>query len=159
MGMPTTARQPQDVSAPVKYIKWQSLYEKERPFYSFVEVPKDVPDQRTTNIVYEDRDTFFHDTRGEQSKFTLDNHGFTFRRHEFDFDDWENQQKVEEEYLPEVERIIKTNVEGADKIFFFDWRVWARIPFHFIYGKLTCFEAPEQCSSRAGNYNRLGQTD
>lgn len=112
-----------EVKAPVKYIKWQSIYEKERPFYCFIDIPKEVADQRTTNIVYEDRETLFHDIRGQESHFSLDEHGFTIRKHELQFNGWQDRERVEKEYLPEVEALIREHVDGADKIYFFDWRV------------------------------------
>jgi len=113
----------QDAVGSIKYLKWKSLYHHEKPFNIFLDPPKDAKDQRTTNLTYEDRETYFRDVRGHESSFSLDGNGFIFRRYSLTFDNFEDPKAVETEYLPEVERIIKQEVEGADKIFIFDWRV------------------------------------
>jgi len=114
---------PKNSIASVKFIKWQQLYEREKPFQVFIDPPKDAKDHRTTNLVYEDRDVVFHDVRGQEKNFDLDNQGFAFCHHNLKFEDFENNEAVERDYLPEIERIIKAEVDGADKVFFFDWRL------------------------------------
>ncbi|MCJ1434733.1 hypothetical protein MMC27_004103 [Xylographa pallens] len=114
---------PEDAVSTIKYIKELELYEREKPFQILIDIPKSAPDQRYTNLVYEDREETFHDVRGKETTFTLNDHGFTYRRHNFEFDDYEDREAVEANYLPKVEEFIKAEVEDVDKVFFFDWRL------------------------------------
>jgi hypothetical protein len=114
---------PNTVAGRVKFIQWQELYEYEKPFQIFIDPPKGAKDQRTTNLIYEDRTINVVDIRGEESTYSLDDHGFTYRHHESTFDDFEKRDAVETEYLPEMERVLKSEVDGVDKVYFFDWRV------------------------------------
>lgn len=114
---------PKDVLGSVKFIKWQQLYEYEKPFQIFINPPKEAVDQRTTNLVYDDKNILIHDIRGKEKDFKLDEQGFAYCHYDLNFDNFEDFQAVEDFYLPEVERIIKMEVNGADKVFFFDWRV------------------------------------
>lgn len=118
-----------DAEGKISFIKWQELYEHEKPFQIFLDPPKDAEDQRTTNLVFEEKRILFHDVRGKEDTFNLDDHAFAFRKHNLTFDDFENIEAVEKEYLPEVEAIIRAEVGKADKIFIFDWRVV--IPLQF----------------------------
>ena len=113
----------QAIRSSIKYIQWQRLYDNEKPFQIFIDIPKDTPDQRYTNLVFEDKETKFVNIRGRQQDFSLNDHGFAYRHHQFEFDDFEDRVKVEEFYLPQVEDFIKKEVEDVDKVFFFDWRV------------------------------------
>ena len=123
---------PDSVKASIKYIRWQQLYEREKPFQIFVDIPPDAADQRYNNLVFENKEETFHNIRGQERKFSLNGHGFTFRHYDFDFDDFEDRASVESIYLPKVEKFIKAEIEDVDKVFFFDWRVRAQISFSFI---------------------------
>lgn len=115
--------EPQSVKASIKYIKWQQLYEREKPFQIFIDIPKDAVDQRYNNLVFEDKEETFFNVRGREHEFGLNNHGFTYRRHHFEFDDFENRTSVESRYLPLVEQFMRSELEDVGKVFFFDWRV------------------------------------
>jgi len=117
-----------DAEGNISFIKWQELYEHEKPFQTFLDPPRNAKDQRTTNLVFEEKKILFHDVRGEEDTFSLDDHAFAFRNHDLRFEDFENLEAVEQEYLPEVEAIIKAEVEGSDKVFIFDWRVANPVP-------------------------------
>ena len=117
------ARLPNDCWASIQFLKWQKLYERERPFHILIDVPKDAPDQRTTNLVYEDVDQYMTDVRGYEDTFDLDGNGFKYLRKNIDFQEFNDAEAVHAGYFPEVERILRENVEEADEIFLFGWRV------------------------------------
>jgi hypothetical protein len=49
------------------------------------------------------------DVTGRESQFTLEKHGFEYRKHptQLRLDDWEDQDKVRTVYYPETVEIIK----------------------------------------------------
>jgi hypothetical protein len=95
----------------LKFLKWQALYDTEKPFQIFINIPPDATDQRTTNLVYENVDLMAKDVRYIDFQTSLDKNGFNDRDY------------VDKYYLPEVEELLRSEVEDADRIFFFDWRV------------------------------------
>ena len=107
----------------VRYLKWLDLYNKERPFQVFIEIPKDASDQRTTNLEWEQRLEKFHDVRGREDSFTLDGNGFMYLHAPTEFHDFGSPEAVEAQYLPEIDDLLRSTVDGIDRIFFFDWRV------------------------------------
>lgn len=115
--------EPSSVKASIKYIKWQELYEKEKPFQIFIDIRKDAVDQRYHNLVFENKQETFFNIRGREQEFRLDDHGFAYHHHHFNFDDYEDRVSVESSYLPQVESFIRNEVEEVDKVFFFDWRL------------------------------------
>ena len=119
---------PQDTLSTIKYIKMLELYKVEKPFQILIDIPKSAPDQRYTNLIYEDKEETFYDVRGEEQMYSLNDHGFTYRHHDFGFKDYEDREAVEASYLPKVEHFIRVEVEDVDKVFFFDWRVRNHIP-------------------------------
>jgi hypothetical protein len=115
-------------SASFLYFQWQDVFQKEKPFELFIDLPPDLPDPRRTNLVFEGApEEFVEDTRGSEEKYSLDTHGFTFRKHKTTFDNWSDREAVEREHFPEIEQLLKDQVDGVDRVFFFDWRVrlWA----------------------------------
>jgi hypothetical protein len=116
-----------DVTAPVCFIVWQELYNKEKPFQLFISPPEDSKDQRTNNLVFAEHETTIHDIRGREGTFNLDNHGFQFCNKISRFVDFGNVKAVEQEYFPEIKHLIESEVKGADRIHFFDWRVFGSL--------------------------------
>ena len=132
---------PQDTVSSIKYIKDIELYKKEKPFQILIDIPKHAPDQRHTNVVYEEREEIFNDVRGKEQEYSLDDHGFTYRHYDFAFDEYQDRAAVEAKYLPKLEEFIKREVQDVDKVFFFDWRVC-------IYQSLKIFlSSPHQPNS------------
>lgn len=113
----------QDISANLNFLQWQKLYEEEKPFQIFINLPEDAEDQRTTNLVFEKISLKIHDVRGHSNDFSLDTNGFMYRQHITKVIDFSNRQSVVESYLSEIKSLLQQEVEGADHIFFFDWRV------------------------------------
>jgi hypothetical protein len=114
---------PGDLLVSLAFLKWQSLYELEKPFQLFVNIPPDAKDQRTTNLVFEKSTVPICDVRDIDMDWSIDKKGFIYRRHLTEFKDFENRSAVENVYLPQVEALLKKELDGVDRIFFFDWRV------------------------------------
>jgi hypothetical protein len=113
---------PQDVRAIVQFLKWQDLYKKERPFNIFLEISPDTKDQRKTNVVFEDVEIPINDMRGKEDSFKLDTNGFMVAQLP-PFTGSLDTSTIRDLHLPVVERLLKSKVEGADRVFIFDWRV------------------------------------
>lgn len=109
----------------LRFMKWQDIYKVEKPFEVFFDPPQGAVDRRRTNIVLEEKDVPFHDVRGREKSYSLDTNGFMYCQRPYSFDNFQDQKAVEAIYFPEVESIIKSMVDGADKVTIFDWRVSA----------------------------------
>ena len=110
-------------SAYMQYLKWDTLFEKEKPFHIFREIPPNAKDQRVTNITFEHKDVEFHNIRGHEEAFELDTHGFMIRHQQIQASHFVNKQTIETSYLPEVEKLLKQELDRVDHVYFFDWRV------------------------------------
>ena len=124
--------QPNTVTAKLKFLSPLPLYETEKPFQIFTNIPPEAPDQRTTNLVFEDHAVQITDIRSLPEKvlkrdFTLDQKGFMYEKHKTKMkrEDFEDREMVERVYLPEVEDLIRKELKGREvgKVFIFDWRV------------------------------------
>ncbi|CAG8983148.1 hypothetical protein HYALB_00004591 [Hymenoscyphus albidus] len=112
----------QNVQASVQFLKWQDLYNTEKPFNIFLDMPAEVREQRKTNIVFEDIEVSIEDIRGKEHFFTLDNQGFMVSNLP-PFTGTLDKATIQGVHLPAVENLLKEKVEGADRVFIFDWRV------------------------------------
>jgi hypothetical protein len=118
----------QDQKTQFLYLKGLDLYTREKPFQVFLDIPKESPDQRKSNLVYEDGPTeVVHDVRGHESEFSIDTNGFTFIKHQSKLsnEQFEDTRAVEDIYLPECLNLLKENLDGVDRVHFFDWRASA----------------------------------
>jgi len=115
--------EPHNSIGTIRYLKNLELYKREKPFQILIDIPEDAPDQRSTNLEYEDKEVEFQDVRGKEQAYTLNDHGFTYRHYDFGFDEYEDREAVEKRYLPKVEDFIRKEVDEVDKIFIFDWRL------------------------------------
>jgi hypothetical protein len=122
------------VRAELKFLKWQQLYESEKPFQIFINIPNNAKDRRTTNLNFENVQVELTDARTLSAQLSLDKHGFIYRNHEIAPLDYTNRKEVECTYLPELETLLKTELDGVDQVFFFDWRV---CNFGIVRGELT----------------------
>jgi hypothetical protein len=112
------------VEANLLYLKWQDLYKTEKPFEIFVNIPEGSADRRPTNLVFElGEKQKIRNIRGHENDFHLDTHGFKTCSRPICFDLWEDMNAVTSQYLPEIEQVLREEVEGADEIFVFDWQV------------------------------------
>ena len=112
-----------DVQGSLSFLHWQDLYEWEKPFQIFIDIPEDAEDQRDTNLVFKQERLTIFDVRGLATKFSLDDNGFIYRRHEMGHVDFSSRKAVDQSYLPEVEQLLRKELEGVDRVFIFDWRV------------------------------------
>jgi hypothetical protein len=140
--------------ASLKFLQWQPLYEKEKPFQIFINIPDHVKDRRTTNLVFEDQLVKIEDVRSRLEEFTLDNNGFVFCHRPTTFSHFNDRKSVEEFYLPEVESLLRQEVDGADEVFFFDWRVSFRPKLSVKVGADSA-TASKKCSRGRGCHHRL----
>ena len=113
----------QDITTNLNFLRWQKLYEEEKPFQIFINLPEDAEDQRTTNLVFEKVSLRIHDVRGRARDFSLDTNGFMYRQHTAKTTNFLDRQSIDENYLPDIQALLQQEVEGADRIVFFDWRV------------------------------------
>ncbi|KAL8722296.1 MAG: hypothetical protein Q9225_001201 [Loekoesia sp. 1 TL-2023] len=117
-----------DLRVTLSFLDWQHLYESEKPFQIFIDIPEDAEDQRDTNLVFKQVCLSVHDVRRLSEKFSLDANGFMYRRHIAKVTNFASRKDVEQNYLPEMEQLLRREVEGADRIFFFDWRLRKNAP-------------------------------
>lgn len=115
---PHANESPHDVHASLLHIRWIDLYYKEKPFQIFLNIPADAEDRRATNLEWEPLPRTIHDIRGNEESFSLDEHGFMFRRYPSAVSPsvFADRQAVEEKYLPEVEQLIRNEVDGIIKV-------------------------------------------
>jgi hypothetical protein len=114
-----------DVHVDLSFLKRLELYQYEKPFEIYMDIPSDAPDQRAKNTKFEWKNQLIQDIRGRSDQFSLDEHGFAIRHFAATLDPHEISHKldVEDHYLPEVERLIRKEICDVDQVFFFDWRV------------------------------------
>lgn len=115
------------ISTTFQYLVWQKLYEKEKPFKLFIDLPPHVSDQRRTNLVFQPKVAEnIIDVRGYESSFFLDIHGFKFIKHTTSVENFHVLAEVNQKYFKEVEEIIHENVEDVERVVIFDWRVCSK---------------------------------
>lgn len=105
----------------LSYIQWDDKYLGEKPYQIFIPVPDELPD---TNISFKfGEEELMRDIRGIEDQFTVDQNGLTICSHVSKMTLFENQQEIEKVYLPEIESPLKEQLDGADRVAVFDWRV------------------------------------
>ncbi|KAI1251513.1 hypothetical protein MGN70_006081 [Eutypa lata] len=106
----------------IKFLKWSTLYEHERPFQIFTELRTDSEDQRHTNLSWEEKTVIIEDFRGQAQEFQLDSHGFS-SCHIPGFMELTDKNIIEQQYLPAVENLLRAHLEDVGTVFIFDWRI------------------------------------
>lgn len=114
---------PRHETSQLTFLKWDPLYEREKPFVYLSEVPKHSEDQRQSNFVFHSVDIPITDVRGSEQKYGLDEHGFAYRKNKLQFSHFNDGEAIERDYLPAVEKFLLAEVEDADEVCIFDWRV------------------------------------
>ena len=110
-------------TAQLGFIKPLDLYKREKPYVLFLGRPEDMPDVDVTNVQSETIEVPLNDIRGDESTYTLDEHGFQYIEHHHTFQAFDTEARIIEDYLPEVERLIRDKVPYATKVHVYDWRV------------------------------------
>jgi hypothetical protein len=119
----TLQMEAQDVQVTLKFLQWQPLYETEKPFQIFIDIPDDAEDKRNTNLVFEDVPLKVQDVRALGEIRSIDEKGFIYRKHKSSVSNFSNRKSVDETYLPEIEVLLRSQLDEVDRVFFFDWRV------------------------------------
>lgn len=114
----------------VQYIKWNDIFEHERPFMLFVDTPEDHADQRKTNVEFEQHETTIHDLREDKvQRFNIDANGFNLRDVS-EVADIHDSQDFDEKYIPIVKDIIRQECSGCDEVLITSWRVSTETSLH-----------------------------
>jgi hypothetical protein len=111
------------VTTTIQYLEWQDIYEREKPFLLLFDLPDNAKDRRTSNLVFKAKTLTLHDIRASETPLTLDENGFMVKQSTTQVTDFANRKYVDENYLPEAEKLLREQVEGVDRVYFFDWRV------------------------------------
>lgn len=106
---------PKDVRTTLNYYK---PIGEEAPFQYVYDPPEGV---ERNNIGAEEHPVLVHDARGRQKEFSLslDTSGFQFTHHESAEKGFDDEERIEKVYYPEVEELLKKEV-GAKRVFIFD---------------------------------------
>jgi hypothetical protein len=111
-------------AASIRFLKSLDLYEREKPYVVYFAPDKSVEGARRTNIETEEKEGILvEDIRDKRHEFTLDTHGFEAFTHLMSFTDFDDDEKVQQDYLKEVEEVIRKRIPEATDICVFDWRV------------------------------------
>lgn len=109
--------------AQVKYLQWQELYKREKPFQVFAEVPENST-ERLSNLVFVDSPPLvIRDIRGKEEQFSLDQNGFMVRRYEVPSFEQVTEQDVRKNILPFFDKMIEQEIDDVDFFYCFDWAV------------------------------------
>ena len=111
-----------DEIASVQFTAWKDLYHIEKPFMIFMDIPADSKDRRVTNVDFSCSDIRIEDIRGREKSFQLDENGFKVVSMQ-DTRACSDPSEIETRYLPEVQRLLRREIDGVDRVFIFDWRV------------------------------------
>ena len=106
------------------YLKPSKRLEEEKPFQVFHPISTEDSDPRKSNIEWEDGpEETVTDIRGRQDAFSIDKEGFKITPHHTAVQDFSNDEEIKTKYLPELQTLLKREIEDADRIVFFHWAV------------------------------------
>lgn len=110
-----------NISVHLGYAKNLPVYKHERPYSILSAVKENV---NPNNLVWENgEEEIMHDARGYEKDFDLDTHGFCWRKYPSSLQSFDCSRSVEMIYLPEIKKMLEQELEGVDRVVFFDWRV------------------------------------
>jgi hypothetical protein len=110
--------------ADFNFIEWQELYEVEKPFEIFMQLPSGYGPADRTNLVFKQhKGNLVHDMRGVERQFVLDEHGFQIMDRPTSFRLWNDREAVELVYARECAGVLKQALDDVDWIYFYNWRV------------------------------------
>ncbi|KAK3167104.1 hypothetical protein OEA41_010229 [Lepraria neglecta] len=113
------------------YLQWDDKFEQEKPYQIVSENIPELDGLARSNIqMGEGPEELIEDVRGRESTFSLDQNGFQIIKHQFPSIDYQSNDDVENVYKPEIERLLKEQVEGVDKVVFFNWRLRLNVERH-----------------------------
>jgi hypothetical protein len=108
-----------------EYLQWNGLYQTEKPYEIAIDDVENLLDGvPTTNLTFGPPSRHpLKDVRDQQHIFTLDTHGFAWLDHHTDVGTLHARNDIVNLYLPVTERLLRQQIEGADYVFIFDWKV------------------------------------
>lgn len=115
----TNGQQRKDVTVRLQYLKDDPLYKTVKP----IQVTPFWEGGKTNVRLEAGPPETMNDVRGLEQNFTLDTNGFRYVKAPTQFKDWNSQPQIAKEYLPELEQLLKREVEGCDEVMFYDARI------------------------------------
>ncbi|KAK3100877.1 hypothetical protein LTR53_018862, partial [Teratosphaeriaceae sp. CCFEE 6253] len=117
--------QRQDVEVRLTYLKDDPLYQTVTPIQI---TPNFADHEKRTNVRLEPgKLETLRDVRGVGGKalgnFSLDEHGFEYVKAPTAFKAWSSQPRIARDYLPELETVLRREIDGCDEILFYDARI------------------------------------
>ncbi|KAF2771032.1 hypothetical protein EJ03DRAFT_325830 [Teratosphaeria nubilosa] len=110
-----------DIKVRLQYLKDDPIYRSVKPIQI---TPNFADKEKRTNVKLESGEPeTIMDVRGLHERFTLDQNGFAYVKAPTKFEHWSSQPRIAEEYLPELESLLKHEVDGCDEIYFYDARI------------------------------------
>ncbi|KAK5126695.1 hypothetical protein LTR85_009629 [Meristemomyces frigidus] len=110
-----------DIKVQLQYLKDDPLYDTVKPLQI---TPNFADREGRTNVrLAPGAKETIKDVRGVDHSFDLDNNGFKYVKGPTKMQDWSSQPKIAQEYLPEIETLLKREVDGCDEIMFYDARI------------------------------------
>ena len=117
----TRQQQHKDVTVQLQYLRNDPLYNTVKPIQI---TPNFLDREGRTNVRLESGPPeTMNDIRGREDEFTLDANGFRYVNYPTKVKDWSSQPLIAKEYLPEMEDLLKQEVDGCDEIIFYDARI------------------------------------
>ena len=105
------------------FLKPLDLYKMENPYWLFIGKPKNAPDVDITNVETERVSVPVCDVRNHEIDYSLEKQGFQFIIHKHTFQSFDDEQRLRQEYLPQVEKTIRDIIPEAERVHIYDWRV------------------------------------
>lgn len=103
------------------YLQWEEKFNSEKPYHIVSENIPELDRLARSNItMMEGPEELIEDIQGRETTFGLDKNSFMVCKHTFPAIDYQRNQDVEEIYKPEVDKLLKRNVERVDKVVFFN---------------------------------------
>lgn len=106
-----------DADVCLQYLEDNPLYDHEKP----VQVTPNFADlENKTNVRLASGPVeTIRDVRGKADQFSLDNNGFQYIKAPTQFTNWSSQPALAQSYLPELEGLLRREIEGCDEIMFY----------------------------------------
>jgi hypothetical protein len=101
----------------VRFLANIDKWDDEKPFCLTLPLP---PNQPKSNVIFDEHLLEIHDTRGQDSQFALDVHGFSFATLPAFSVDMSDKKAVESQYLQQMEEFIREKFK-ANIVYAFDY--------------------------------------
>ncbi|KAF2234642.1 hypothetical protein EV356DRAFT_148820 [Viridothelium virens] len=112
---------PKETLAYIHFLRWQDLFQTEKPFQIFRDIHPESKDQRQTNLIFDPFQVSVQNIRGLETQFDLDTQGFKIV-HLSTFEKAVHGRSVESLYLPQVQNLLEKEFSESRRIAIFDWR-------------------------------------